>query len=42
MSYVCGMLRDWFSVLPPSKLYNIIIDKGLMDASSVVKVEWSH
>jgi SAM-dependent methyltransferase len=32
MSYVCGDATRLSSVLPPSKLYNIIIDKGLMDA----------
>jgi hypothetical protein len=32
MSYVCGDATRLSSVLPPSKLYDIIIDKGLMDA----------
>lgn len=32
MSYVCGDATRLSRVLPPSKLYNIIVDKGLMDA----------
>jgi hypothetical protein len=32
MSYVCGGATKLSSVLPPSKLYDVIIDKGLMDA----------
>jgi hypothetical protein len=32
MSYVCGDATRLSSVLPPSKLYDVIIDKGLMDA----------
>jgi hypothetical protein len=32
MSYVCGDATRLSSVVPPSKLYDVIIDKGLMDA----------
>jgi hypothetical protein len=32
MSYVCGDSTRMSSILPPAKLYDIIIDKGLIDA----------